>query len=111
MKLLSIKVEIIADDDPDASYLEQDAFKDRLEQYKNGVFYFVGVRTTAEIVDSNSVIQYVSGGSLWNIESDDESGIETYKSELLLDLEKTLIDDYGFTREQIDEVGYEVVDA
>jgi hypothetical protein len=64
------------DQDPDTSYLEQDGFEDRLDQFKRDVFTFVGVRADAEVCISdcrqngNSLIQEISSGGLWGIESD-----------------------------------------
>ena len=36
--------QIVPDDCPDTSYLEQEGYADRLEQYRQGAFDFIGVR-------------------------------------------------------------------
>ena len=104
MKLLSIKTRVMYDQDPDVSYLEQKGFEERLEQYKNGVFGFVGVSAYAEIVDSNNVIQYVESGSLGGIEDDMTDYIEEVKQEQLEALYDTLENDYGFIKSEVKKV-------
>ena len=72
------------DTDPDSSYLEQDEFEDRLDQYKRDVFTFIGIRAEAEISipyatanntgeGSTSIIQHITSGGLWGIESDSDA--------------------------------------
>lgn len=67
--LMSWRIRIMPDIDPDISYLEQDEFKDRLAAYRRNEFHFVGVRAEAEVA-VNSVIQTIKSGGLWGIESD-----------------------------------------
>ena len=103
MKLRSIKTRVMHDDDPDASYLQQKGFEDRLEQYQNGVFGFVGVDAIAIIVDSNNVLQEVRSGGIWGIESDFNDGIEDYRQEELDALYDTLDRDYGMIRSEVEK--------
>ena len=49
VKLESIRVVVEHDPDPEASYLEQDEFEERLAAYKSGEFAFVGVRAEADV--------------------------------------------------------------
>lgn len=69
INLRKIHVMVVPDDDPDTSYLEQEGFEDRLAQYQNGDFYFVGVRAEAE-VEIDSVAQTLTSAGLWGVESD-----------------------------------------
>lgn len=81
-KLHALKVVEIVDDCPDTSYLEQDEFKDRLEEYRNDGFYFVGIQAKAEIlipVGSHQIFQTIGSGGLWGIESDSD---DEYKKEV-----------------------------
>lgn len=69
------KREVMADDDPDISYLEQDAFEDRLAEYRRGDFDFVGVRASVELhiphgPSGHAIIQRIESPGLWGIESD-----------------------------------------
>jgi hypothetical protein len=103
MKLLSIKTRVMYDPDPDPSYLEQKGFEDRLRQYKNGVFGFVGVDAIAEIVDSNDTVQIVISGGIWGIEDDAQDIIDDYKKEELDALYDTLDRDYGMIRSEVEK--------
>jgi len=69
MQLLSHKVEVVLDETPDTSYLEQDGFKGRLEAYRADKFELVGIRAFAEI-EVLDTIQYIRTPGLWGIESD-----------------------------------------
>lgn len=112
MKLLSIKTKVMYDEDPDASYLEQKGFEDRLRQYQNGVFGFVGVYAEAEIVDSNGVIQTVSSGGLSGIESDSgDEYMNQIKNEEVNELIEVLMKDYNISDETIQEIGITEDDA
>jgi len=57
------------DEDPDTSHLDQDEFADRREALQRGDFSFVGVRAEAEVV-IEGVVQTLTSGALWGIESD-----------------------------------------
>lgn len=103
MKLLSIKTRVRYDDDPDPSYLNQKGFEDRLRQYQNGVFGYVGIDAIAEIIDSNNVIQEVISGGIWGVEDDNQEHIESLKEEELDTLYDTLEKDYGFIRMEVEK--------
>lgn len=68
-------VEVIPDEDPDPSYLEQEEFEDRREAYARGDFAYVGVRACAEIRFETERGGWISGPivkspGLWGVESD-----------------------------------------
>ena len=71
-KVISVIVKVLPDEDPDTSYLDQKGFEDRLTQFKRGHFNFVGVRAEAE-VEIAGVVQEITSGGLWGIESDSEA--------------------------------------
>ena len=84
--ITTIKVERLHDDDADASYLSQPEFEDRAEQFKRGVFNFIGIRAKAEIVIGNTC-QTITSGGLWGIEDDsEESYLATVESDEITDL-------------------------
>lgn len=70
----NLAVKIMNDEDPETSYLEQDEFKERYEQYKNDQFSFVGVKVVAEVYTKQAAGGYrshtIESGGLWGIESD-----------------------------------------
>ena len=85
-RIESIKVERLYDNDADVSYLEQEGFEDRLRQYRNGQFGFIGIQARAEIV-VNGVCQTITSGGLWGIEDDsDEAYLATEESDQVTDL-------------------------
>lgn len=69
----SIKVLVRHDEEePDTSHFDsgdKDQDEAYLERYENGDFIFVGVRAEAEVV-VDGVIQLLTSGGLWGIESD-----------------------------------------
>lgn len=71
IKLEEIHVLVLPDDDPDTSFLEQEGFEDRLAQYQNGDFTFVGIRVEAE-VDIDGTTQTITSPGIWGVESDSE---------------------------------------
>lgn len=77
-QLHDIRVRVLPDEDPDTSYLDPNdpEWKDRYEAYRNGDFSFVGVRAEADVA-IGGVIQTLTSGGLWGIESD--SGDEHFK--------------------------------
>lgn len=84
--------EIVPDDSPDASYLEQDGWQERLAAYQRGEFGFVGVRAVAQIkipYGADWIISKVTSPGLWGIE--DDSG-DAYFSEVFQEERKTLVD-------------------
>lgn len=76
-----ISMEIVDDDSPDTSYLDQDDFAERKEEYIEGDFSFVGVRARAEIrvpYGRDFIVTTISSPGLWGIESD--SGQDYFNS-------------------------------
>ncbi len=62
---------MIPDGDPDPSYLEQEGFEDRLAEYHNGDFVYIGVRAAVQIHDwTKGAHVTVESAGLWGIESD-----------------------------------------
>jgi len=70
-KLQSVRVVVEHDPDPDVSYLEQEDFEERLAAFQAGEFSFVGVHAEADVV-IEGVVQTLTSGGLWGIESDSE---------------------------------------
>ena len=68
-ELQAVRVLVLPDDDPDASFLDQDEFADRKEAFQRGDFSFVGVRAEAEIL-VDGIPQTIVSGGLWGLESD-----------------------------------------
>jgi hypothetical protein len=65
--------QLVPDDCPDTSYLEQDGFEDRLEQYRRGQFDVVGVRAVVEVpipYGKDRILTRIESPGLWGIESD-----------------------------------------
>lgn len=84
--ITAITVERLYDEDPDTSYLEQDGFEERRDQFQRGVFAFMGVRAKAEIVIDN-ICQTITSGGLWGIEDDSDQGyLATVESDEITDL-------------------------
>lgn len=84
------RIEVMYDEDTDASWLEQAGYEDRWAAYQAGDFGFVGVRLTADlrIPHGNGwILQRVSTPGLWGIE--DDSGDE-YLREVACDEYHTL---------------------
>ena len=73
--------QIISDDCPDTSYLEQNEFEDRREQFRQGGFEFVGVRAAVELpipYGKDRILVKIESPGLWGIESD--SGEDYFQS-------------------------------
>ena len=87
-----IEMEVIPDEYPDTSYLEQKdmGFEERLEEYKRGKFDFVGVRASLHLESASGIELNASSPGLWGIESD--SG-KAYFKEVFTDEKAQLIDD------------------
>jgi len=92
--LREIRVRVMHDEDPDPSYLDQDEFEDRKEEFERGDFSFVGVRAEADVV-IEGVVQTLTSAGLWGIESD--SG-EEY-------IEDTALEEYEGLRDILKAVG------
>jgi hypothetical protein len=75
LEVRAIRVRVLHDEDPDTSYFDsgdpeyKDQDEERRQAYENGDFSFVGVRAEAEVV-VEGVIQTITSGGLWGIESD-----------------------------------------
>jgi hypothetical protein len=89
--------ELLPDDCPDPSYLEQEGFEDRLSEYQHGEFGFIGIRAAVELkipYGKGHILQKIESPGLWGIESD--SGDDYLKSvfqeesEILADMLKEL---------------------
>lgn len=91
IKVEEISLLVLHDDDPDTSYLEQEGFEDRLAQYQNGDFNFVGIRAEAE-VEIDGAMQTLTSLGLWGIESDsDESYLKEVADEEWSQLREILL--------------------
>ena len=91
--MVTIERQIVDDQNPDASFLEQEGmgFEDRLAAYRNGDFSFVGVRAVATIktpYGHDFIESKLTSPGLWGIESD--SG-ETYFNEVFAEERAVLI--------------------
>lgn len=65
--------QIVPDECPDPSYLEQEGFEDLREQYRQGDFDFVGVRAAVELpipYGKDRILTRIESPGLWGIESD-----------------------------------------
>ena len=65
--------QIVPDDCPDSSYLEQEGFADRLAEYRRGKFDYVGVRAAVELpipFGKDRILTRIESPGLWGIESD-----------------------------------------
>lgn len=89
--LVAITIDVVPDDDPDVSYLNQKEFKKRKKEYAQGYSNFVGVIAKGLVENADGKeIEYQSMG-LWGIESDsDIEHFEAIFNEELDDLEKQL---------------------
>ncbi|HTF33311.1 MAG TPA: hypothetical protein VK714_06360 [Myxococcota bacterium] len=84
----------MTDEDPDTSYFDEDEFADRRAEFERGDFTFVGVRAEAEVA-IEGVIQTLTSGGLWGIESDSD---ESY-------IEDVALEEYDALREILKAVG------
>ena len=65
--------QLVPDDCPDTSYLEQEGFEDRLAEYRRGEFDYVGVRAAVELpipFGKDRILTRIESPGLWGIESD-----------------------------------------
>ena len=96
-----------------ADYTYALADYERMEQLNNGYFNFIGISAKSEVLTSYNgkdwLINTLSSGGLWGIESDSSSEyISEVQSEQLAELKDVLIE-YGFTEQEINEKLSEVV--
>lgn len=106
-RILSVTVRRMIDEYPDVSYLQQEGFADRKQQFEDGVFDFVGVRADAEITVLTylahekpghsggqffeGTTQTITSGGLYGIESDSEPGyFESIERDQLAELRQQL---------------------
>lgn len=69
-----IEVKITPDQDADASYMDQEGFESRKEDYRNGDFSFIGIQAIGYLYDEETdEITQVDSQGLWGIESDSDS--------------------------------------
>jgi hypothetical protein len=100
LEVRAIRVRVLHDDDPDPSYFDsgdpeyKDQDEARRKEYENGDFSFVGVRAEAEVVVEN-VIQTITSGGLWGIESDSGEGY----------IEDVALEEYDNLREILKAIG------
>jgi|WetSurSiteA1Bulk_404760.scaffolds.fasta_scaffold50484_3 hypothetical protein len=95
-EVLHIGIKEEMDDSPDTSYL----VGDRLKEYQAGEFYYLGIQAKAEII-AGGVIQFITSGGLWGIESDSGDGyLKTVGAEQMEEIKAVLLE-LGFTPEQI----------
>lgn len=69
----NIRVVVMLDSDPDASWLEQEGNEDRLAAFNEGQFGFCAVRVEADLYvphGSGFIVQPVMSPGLWGIEDD-----------------------------------------
>ena len=84
--------QLVPDDCPDTSYLEQAGFEDRLEQYQRREFDFIGVRAAVEVpipYGKDRILTRIESPGLWGIESD--SGEDYFQS--VFEEESTILAD------------------
>lgn len=100
--LINLRCDIVGDDDPDTSYLEQPEFKDRAAAYDAGDFSLVGVRAVAVIRfngdhDMCGGIAELATGGVWGIEDDSGRDYfdEVYGGEL--PTLRSMLDELGVT--------------
>lgn len=72
MKIISLTWQTTTDWSADTSYLDQEGFEDRKEQYQQGDFGFIGVYAVAEVVVAGTS-QTIKSPGLWSIEDDSDT--------------------------------------
>lgn len=68
----------------------------RMERYNAGDWCMLGIKAVAEVVMTGSVVQRVSSGGLWGVESDSE---ESY-------LQEVGDEELGTLREELESMGF-----
>jgi hypothetical protein len=99
-QILSITAKRLWDPFPDTSYLESPGFEDRYQQYQNGDFAFIGIRSEAEIV-VHGVCQVITSGGLWGIESDSDRQYQTEIEQEEVDQLKAMLQSLGFSDSEL----------
>lgn len=79
----SIERVIEPDEDPDTSYLDQEGYEDRRDEYREQRFHFIGIRAVAQVT-VNGTSMTISSPGLWGIEDDTVPGYfdDVYRDEL-----------------------------
>lgn len=83
---------LVPDDCPDTSYLEQEGFEDRLAEYRQGDFGFIGVRAAVELpipYGADRILVTIESPGLWGVESDSD---EDYLDSIFQEECETLAD-------------------
>lgn len=106
MKKIVSRLDIVMVQEPDGaadtSYLEQVGFEDRLQQYRNGSFGFMGVRAEVFIKIPHGegyISQRITSPGLWSIEDDSDP---SYLGEVFKEETEVLIG-------MLNELGFEVL--
>jgi hypothetical protein len=70
----SVVFQIVYEDAPDASYLDQEGFEERKAAWERDEFCFVGLRSVVTVHDpsSGTTLRLTSAG-VWGVESDSET--------------------------------------
>lgn len=98
--LHEVSFQMLADNDPDRSYLEQEGFEERLAEYRNGTFAFIGIRAKA-VFSLRGVMQTIYSGGIYGVE--DDSGHDYLKSlamEEAIEI-RSILNDLGFSDSEI----------
>lgn len=106
-RILAVRVRREWDADADPSYLDQDGWEDRRDQYRRDVFGFVGVWAEAEVV-VNGTCQTVRSGGLWGIESDSGANYFGEVGREELDSLRDVLGGLGFSPEEIEDATADV---
>ena len=113
-RIHSVTIQRITDKDPDTSYLQQEGYEERWQQFQDGQFNFIGIMACAEVTKAFSatvtlaeykghggIAQSITSGGLWGIESDsDRSYLQEIEDEQLSELREQLRA-FGFSQRAI----------
>jgi hypothetical protein len=103
-RILSIHCETFPDLDPDTSYLEQEEFQVKREQYEANLFGYIGIRAMAELqLSAGGPIQRITSRGLWGIEDDSNAEyLDSIRTAEMVELRMDLMR-LGFSTRAIDE--------
>ncbi len=87
-----ITMEIVPDEDPDTSYLDQPEFTAERAAYDRGEFGHVGIR--AKYHNPKTGVMATSAG-LWSIEYTGSTNDNSYLAEIFVDEKATLLAEFG----------------
>jgi hypothetical protein len=108
LRLHSVVIKQMVDEDADISYLEQEGFESRMLEYRNGYFSHMGIIAEATYSAgateaAYAPLQTVTSGGLWGIETDSSNGyVAEIEQEELAQLGASLIA-IGFSKELVAE--------